>query len=191
MSNIALLSRSFLVVVLAGTLSWSALAQVENLPDFDIVHPDYPPGPGEETNPVQFEFDNTLVPPPNWKWFEYTGTLLNPHNVAYRVNIFFDWIDADGNKQFSPPWEFVVPANGQRDVRAFFKLDFCPERVSIHFHVKNLAFGDRIGQRNGVFTHECRRGSPPPNVPTVGEWGMIVIAGGILCIAGWSVMRRA
>ena len=79
-----------------------------------------------------------------------------------------------------PPTTTTIPP-GTHPVSAVAKLGSCPEQVCINFSQTMGSIADIAGQ----YTHTCST-EANPRIPTVSEWGLIVMT--LLCLTIGTIM---
>lgn len=154
----SLLGKS-LLLSLVLFIPEAAIAQVEPIPGGPI------PGDSFNLNPNESrEFQPFLNNPSGIrKIFSFVGQATNPNVNSTNLTIFFDYVDVDGQKKFTP--ETMSPLLGNNNnpqlISAKSTLDFCPPVVSIDFRASNLP----INNISGAFAHLCVQKAPEIPLP--------------------------
>ncbi|MEX2091593.1 MAG: PEP-CTERM sorting domain-containing protein [Pirellulales bacterium] len=114
------------------------------------------------SDPPSFEFffDNDIPPHPDQKVLQFVGearSLVNAFPATFDIQIYFDYVAADGTTVLVPPPPFgysnVLPAdtNIYHIEGGPVILPFCPPRVSIHFEIVS----EVPIEFQGLFDHTC------------------------------------
>lgn len=69
-----------------------------------------------------------------------------------KLRVEFDWVGKNGGKVRSGPKDFDLKDPGPTKVEWEYKIDFCPEEVSLHLE---LIQGAVFAAVKGGFTHTC------------------------------------
>ncbi|MGD9645754.1 MAG: PEP-CTERM sorting domain-containing protein [Pirellulales bacterium] len=141
---------------LAAALILAAVAR----PAFALDEREPIVGTIELGKPIDLYYDNHLEPLPHKKVIQFQGdAIVLPGLPPGLLEIFFDYIDENGNEVFPPlgHTQFPIAATGQPIPVSVgpLILPFCPERVSIHIRsLEAEGFGAPI-ELNGIFAHAC------------------------------------
>lgn len=102
-----------------------------------------------QNQPVEIVRPN-FFDPKHPKILELHGVLAGPAPGGI-LDIFFDWIDPNGEKQTSPVQQFPFSPNSPNLVDMVFTIPFCPQEVSVDFRLENAEAVRFVGN----FTHTC------------------------------------
>lgn len=115
--------------------------------------------PGDPPS-FEFFFDNHTHPDPSRKVLQFVGearSLVNAFPATFDIQVYFDYLAADGTTVLVPPPPFgysnVLPAdtNIYHIEGGPVILPFCPERVSIHFEIAS----EVPIEFQGLYDHTC------------------------------------
>ena len=107
-----------------------------------------------------FFFDNDIPPHPDRKVLQFVGearSLVDASPATFDIQIYFDYVAADGSTVLVPPPPFgysnVLPAdtNIYHIEGGPVILPYCPPRVSIHFEIAS----EVPIEFQGLFDHTC------------------------------------
>ena len=167
----------FLVLSAIGILNNSARAQVEPIGPIDLFAP--------AAEAVFGPYDNVLAPPPAYKDFTFAGSAENPAGgptgQPRTLVIQFGW-NQNGAPVWGPPQSENWSHAGPHPLLIQWRLGFCPEKVYIRFATVEGSITDIQGD----FVHECLPGS----IPTLSEWGFIILAALVAGCLIWIAVRR-
>ena len=138
------MNRKFLGSLLVTSLTLlatdSAFAQQSATEPIDVTI--------AQNEPLELIFPN-VFDPLHPKVLELHGVLAGPNPGT--LAIFFDWIDPDGTKHFSPVTEFVFAPGLPNQVDLTFTIPYCPPQVSVDFRLGDASVVRFVGE----FTHTC------------------------------------
>ena len=132
--------------------------------------------------PIDLYFPNHVEEKPHKKVIQFQAdAVVLPGLPPGLLEIFFDYIDENGNEVFPAlgQTKFPIPATGQPISVSVgpLILPFCPTEVSLHIRsLEEQGFGAPV-ELNGIFAHDCI---------TVPEPSSLVLAG--LAVAGAAVV---
>jgi hypothetical protein len=135
-----------------------ALAQGQAVADQDLI-PLTQWTPGDP--PIfDFYFNNIIPPHPDRKVLQFVGeakSLVDASPATFDIQIYFDYVAADGTTVLVPPPPFGYSNVRPADTNIYHIeggpviLPYCPQQVSLHFEIASevpIVF-------QGLFDHTC------------------------------------